>query len=230
MNKTISQIIQYINNNRISSTQTADALGKKGVIDHDFIPMNPTLFVSGQIEYIYASNKSNWTIHQGAESLSKDKIIYVDNIDCGDLALFGELVAKYIILYKSCKGIIVNGRLRDISEIKKYNFPVWYKGNNPLGCFNSDIELTDDQYNIVKNRKEYFEKCIVVADQTGVTFIEDTSDLEDLYTRLENIENLEDLWSYCINVLKWSTYETICKKRYLKDRAQIPDVLLKHIK
>jgi len=226
----MKSLISFINENRVGSTETADALGKTGVLEPDLISLNQNQFICGEVDYIYGINESNWSIHEQSQNVGNDRIVFVDNIDCGDKALFGELVAKYILLYRSCKGLIVNGRLRDIEHLKRYNFPIWYKGNNPIGCFNRKVEITNKQKETISNRKKQLQDSIAVCDETGVTFISADIDKDFVFNKLEDIELQEDIWSYCINVLKWSTYETICQKRYLHDQDEIPKTLLKGIK
>jgi hypothetical protein len=46
-----------------------------------------------------------------------------------------------------------------------------------------------------------------------------------MLNRLQLIEDQEDLWSFCINTLKWSTYKTIVEKAYLSDSSEIPEHL-----
>ena len=47
-----------------------------------------------------------------------------------------------------------------------------------------------------------------------------------LIKSLERIELLEDCWYYCVDTLKWSPYETISLRKYLKDPGSLPERLL----
>ena len=42
--------------------------------------------------------------------------------------------------------------------------------------------------------------------------------------KLHNIELQEDVWSYCLNTLKWDTKRIICDKEYLKNVDNLPDI------
>ena len=104
------KIISTIRENRISSTEIADILGKKGAIPK-IRPITPGLFCAGEVAFIYALNNSNWEVHKQIQDLDlRDKIVFVHCINC-DRAIFGDLVSKYILLYKKDRAIVVNGKM-----------------------------------------------------------------------------------------------------------------------
>jgi regulator of RNase E activity RraA len=222
----MKEVLNYIIDNRLGSTEVADGLGKKGVLQLDLQPLIPGTFLAGEVQYMYTMNESNWPIHEQAENALKDKVVYIDSIDCANKALFGELVAKFFILYKGVKGLVVNGRLRDIPHLKKYGFPIFFTGTSPLGVYNRQTELTIQQKTHIEKRMELIDGSLIVCDDSGVTFIDKSYNQDELLNRMIMIEAQEDIWSYCINVLKWSTYRTICMKDYLSH----PEVLPPHFK
>ena len=101
------QAIELIQANKISSTEVSDVLGKKGQIE-GVRALNPGQFVAGEVALLYAVNDSNYEVHrQLADADLKGKIVFVYNVNCSR-AIFGSLVAKYILLYKGAKAIVVN--------------------------------------------------------------------------------------------------------------------------
>ena len=71
---------------------------------------------------------------------------------------------------------------------------------------------------------------IAICDEGGVVVIpKDAIDLV-LSKKLHHIEALEDLWHYCLNTLKWSTYDIVVRKRYLEEGQDIPISLLESIR
>lgn len=220
------EVLNYVIDNRLGSTEVADGLGKKGVLQLDLQPLIPGTYLAGEVQYMYTMNESNWPIHEQAENALKGKVVYIDSIDCADKALFGELVAKFFILYKGVAGLVVNGRLRDIPHLKKYSFPIFFTGVSPLGVYNRKTKLSSAQEVYVTERMDLFEGSLIVCDDSGVTLIDKSYNEDDLLNRMIMIEAQEDIWSYCINVLKWSTYKTICMKDYLKN----PEVLPPHFR
>jgi len=224
MNNIKQQIISIIKKNRISSVEVADALNKSGVIEGPQALIKGK-FVVGEVQYIYGHSETNWPIHEQGEHVKEGGILYVDTFNCNNKAAFGDIVAKYFILYKGIEGIVVNGLMRDVHTLVKENYALWCKGITPLGCYNKNIEPTEDIINEAKIRKSYFEGGIMVCDDSGCTFIEQKQLTEEMYRKLEFIELQEDIWYYCIDTLKWSTYKTICEKAYLKERDALPESL-----
>ncbi|MBP9185552.1 MAG: RraA family protein [Bacteroidia bacterium] len=221
--------IELIESNRISSTEVADALDKTGVLNN-LQPVNTGRHVVGRAHYVYAHDESNWPLHDQIQELPENCLLYVDTFNCGDKAIFGDLVSKYLLLYKKVKGIVVQGKMRDIPDIKKYSFPIWCTGYSPLGCYNRDIAPSNEIIEEVEKRKRHINGGIIVCDDSGCTLIKKDLVSEDTFNRLELIELQEDIWSFCINTLKWSTYDTVCQKKYLTNPEVLPDILKDKVK
>src|SRR5215831_6351229 len=100
MNDINQRIISIIKKNRISSVEVADALNKTGVIDGPK-PLIKGKFVVGEVQYIYGHSETNWPIHEQGEKIKEGGILYVDTFNCNNKAVFGDIVSKYFILYKS---------------------------------------------------------------------------------------------------------------------------------
>lgn len=220
----IEKIISTIDKNKISSVEVADALSKTGVID-DIKSFNSGHFVVGKIKYVCTYSESNWPLHEQIRDLDEDVILYVDAFDCKNRAIFGDIVSKYLYLYKRVKGIIVNGLIRDAHRIRKENYPLWCKGVTPLGCFNKQVELTENIKIYIENQKKYFDNSIAICDESGCTIIQKEKINQETIDKLEFIELQEDIWYFCLDTLKWDTYTTICKKEYLNNK----DILPRHL-
>jgi regulator of RNase E activity RraA len=52
-------------------------------------------------------------------------------------AIIGELIAKFILLYRGAVAVIVKGLVRDGAALRRYRYAVWSEGFSPLGCFNA---------------------------------------------------------------------------------------------
>lgn len=220
----LNNVVNFIEKNRISSVEVADALNKTGVIP-DIKIFNSGHFIAGQVSYIYAFNNSNWSIHQQIETIKEDTIVYVDGINCKDKALFGDLISKYLMLYKKSKGIVVNGSIRDAHRLKKENYSIWCKDVTPLGCFNIEMSIDEELEKEINSRKSFFENSILVCDDSGCTIIESKLINKNLIKSLEYIELQEDIWYFCLDTLKMSTFEIVCLKKYLKDPKMLPENL-----
>lgn len=209
------KIIEYIKKNRVSTTEIADCLGKKGCLEEVYA-LNRGLFCVGEIVYVYAVNQSNWTIHEGIRGELQNRIVFMDAIDAGNRAMVGELVSKYILLYQGATAIVTNGKMRDAHKLIKERYPVWCKGTTPVGTFNIETDITAFKEVISCNR-EFYEGAIMVCDDTGVVVIPKENITEEFYEKIEKIEEQEDIWFDCLDRKKWNTFDIVCKKKYLED-------------
>lgn len=210
------QIIEKIKKNRISSTEVADCMNKTGNLDFGLYPINQRHFKVGKVKWTYALNESNWEHHRQIADIESGLILITEPFNCGERAIFGDLVTKYLMLYCQSEALIVLGKLRDIPHLIKENYAIWLKGVTPIGCFNTPNEIDLDE-NIIKQRQEKYDGSIAVCDDSGVVII--TKDLhnEEFLKKLDWIEEQEDIWFDCIDRRKWSTYETVCLKKYLQE-------------
>lgn len=218
------KILSMIAKNRISSVEVADALGKQGVLSQMKI-FNPGHFKVGKVKYVYTYNESNYPLHEQIVDVEEDYILYVDAFNCEERAIFGDLICKYLLLYKKLMALVVNGYLRDAHRLRKENYPIWLKGVTPLGCFNKKVEPSKEIEEEALRRMKMFDGGIMVCDDSGCTFISKEHFIEDTLKKLDLVELQEDIWYYCIDTLKWSTFDTVCLKKYMDNKFFLPDNL-----
>lgn len=207
------EIIEYVKRNRVSTTEVADCLGKCGVVE-GVLPIVPGLHKVGKIKYVYGFCESNWSIHEQIRDSEEADIIFIDGIEVGNRALIGELVTKYLLLYRKAEAVVLNGLVRDANGIIRMKYAVWSKGVSPVGCFNTKREETEEISKHVKIRKGELDGAIAVCDDTGVVVIPKEKITLEMLGKLEKIEEQEDDWFYCIDRRKWDTFDTVCLKKY----------------
>ncbi len=206
------KIINYIKINKVSTTEVADCLDKSGVIS-DIYPVNAGLFRVGKIHWVYAYDESNWDVHELIRDVEKGEIVFLEEFNCSGRAIVGELVTKFLILYKQAEAFVINGKIRDAHNIIKEKYPVWCTGFNPVGCFNKKNEK-EFPVRLKEEKMEQYNGAVMVCDDTGVVVIPKEKLNEDFYNRLEAIEAQEDIWFDCIDRRKWDTFQTVCLKQY----------------
>lgn len=208
-----NEILEYIDTNRVSTTEVADCLNKTGSIP-SVNSVNRGHFHVGKVHWVYAYGETNWHVHEQIRNAEPGCIIIISVFECEDRAVIGDIVAKFLLLYKKCKAIVVIGNVRDANRLIKENWPVWSIGFNPIGCFNINKEVPPLPELITAQK--YFKNSIAICDDTGVVIIKEEDQNEDFLTRLHLMEEQEDNWYDCIDRLKWDTFDTICLKKYLK--------------
>ena len=218
MNMDIKEkILDYLNRNRVSTTEVADCLGKTGVLPN-LMPCNNGYYKAGEIIWVYAYDESNWPVHEQIQDIKEDCVVFVDSINCGDRAIFGELVSKYILLYHQSKAIVVNGKMRDAAALLREKWPIWCSGYTPVGCFNKKPEHIVDESWVNESRAKY-DGALAVCDDCGVVVIPKDNITLDFLDKLHNIEDQEDIWFDRLDHYKESTFDIVCKKQYLKDNT-----------
>lgn len=206
------KIINYIKINKVSTTEVADCLDKSGVIS-DIYPVNAGLFRVGKVRWVYAYDESNWDVHELIRDVEKGEIVFLEEFNCSGRAIVGELITKFLILYKQAEAFVIKGKIRDAHNIIKEKYPVWCTGFNPVGCFNKKNER-EFPAGLRKEKMEQYNGAVMVCDDTGVVVIPKEKLNEDFYNRLEAIEAQEDIWFDCIDRRKWDTFQTVCLKQY----------------
>ncbi len=224
-----SKIISEINENRISTVEVCDILNKSGSIE-GVTPLSPGQFAVGEAFYVYASEESNYDLHSQISNAPKDSIVFIDVINCKGRAPIGDIIAKYLHLYRKVNAIVVNGPVRDAHTLIKENRPIWCKGVTPIGCFNENRDATKDSVSIAKKASRKFRDSIIICDDSGIAIIPKKEITDNILKKLKWIELQEDIWYHCIDTLKWDTYRTIAKKDYLVKKNVISEEILKKLK
>ncbi len=209
------RMIEYIIRNKVSTTEVADCLGKSGCLK-GLQAVNRRKFCAGEIFYTYASGSSNWQIHEDVQHIPESSILFIDMFACEGRAAIGELVSKYVLLYRRAAAIVVNGAIRDAGNIIKEDYPVWCTGFDPEGCFNTS-DFAAPPAGLLKQRRDLFHGAIAVCDDCGVVSIPKELHDQSFMEKLEAIEEQEDIWFDCIDRRKWTTFETVCLKKYLAE-------------
>lgn len=208
------KIIDYIRKNRISTTEIADCMGKAGALDH-VMPINSGHFKAGPIKWVYAYDGSNWSVHEQIRDTKKGSVVYIEAFNCDGKAVVGELVSKFLLLYKEAEAIITNAKMRDAHSLIKENYAIWCNGVSPIGCRNEKNERPFSA-KIINDRKKELDGAIAVCDDSGAVVIPNSLVSEKFYDRLVQIERQEDIWFECIDTKKWDTFDTVCLKKYLQ--------------
>lgn len=209
------KIVDYLVRNRVSTTEVADALGKTGVLPGVF-PINKGMYKAGVVKWIYAYGESNWPVHEQIQNIDEDRIILVDAFDCNGRAVFGELVSKYLLLYRQSRALVILGNMRDAAALLRNNWPIWCEGYNPVGCFNRKPNF---EFDLSEERlcREKYEGSIAVCDDCGVVIIPKDKLNEEFLGKLIQIEEQEDIWFDRLDYYKENTFQIVCKKEYLSD-------------
>lgn len=210
------KIIDYIKRNRVCTTEVADCLGKSGALP-GVMPLNRGHFKVGSVKWVYAWKCSNWDVHEQIIDTRENEIVFIDAIDCEGRAIIGQLVSKFLLLYRQAAAIVVTAPMRDAAGVIRENYPIWCTGVNPVGCFNTkpDVALPEE---IAESHKALYEGAIMVCDDCGVVLVPKEHHNQTFLDKLVAIEAQEDIWFDRLDHKKENTFEIVCLKNYLKEQ------------
>jgi len=213
------KIIEFLRKNRVSTTEVADALGKTGVMS-GILPVTNDLYKVGRVHTVFTGGGSNYGLHDQLPSVREGEIVVVFAHDCDGLAILGDLVSRYALFYRGAAALVVDGMLRDIDRLRRERYPIWARGATPLGCANQPAEEFPQER--MKDLRSCYEGGVAVCDGGGVVVIPTNCLDREMLERLELIELQEDIWSFCLNTLKWDTKMIVGDREYLKMEKVLP--------
>ena len=146
MNGIREKIIHKIKTAHLSTTEVADCMNKSGAIE-GLQSLHTTNACVGEVWWSYAYNESNWELHEQIQNVPEGSILLTEAFHCGKRAIYGHLVAQYLFKTKKVTAAVVLGFLRDVNELVKESWPIWYQGGTPIGCFNRRNEIPFDPSN-----------------------------------------------------------------------------------
>jgi 4-hydroxy-4-methyl-2-oxoglutarate aldolase len=220
------KILDYLIKNKLSTTEVADAMGKTGVVK-GVSPINKGDYKAGYVRLCFAWDNSNYNVHEQFKEIKEGEIVFICPYKFDDVAVLGEVMAKYALTYNRVKALVVLGKVRDASRLCKEEYPIWSEGFTPLGC-NNTKESSELPGEFQKKMIEKFDRGIAVCDASGVVVIPSKCLDNDMLNRLHLIEIQEDIWNYSLNTLGWNTKEIIADKKYYKQESLFPKELSKH--
>jgi len=122
---------------KIPASNTADVMGRN-------CAMNPRIhLVSSPKEQVMAGpaytvkcrSGDNLALHAALGRCSEGDALVVSNEEDNTRAIMGEIMISYLYYTKKIAGIIIDGPIRDIDEIRKLDFPVYCTGTTPGGPY-----------------------------------------------------------------------------------------------
>lgn len=96
-------------------------------------PKNPVMV--GPALTVKVRSGDNLALHAAMNIAKEGDVIVVANEGQSQRALMGEIMMTYLHYYKKIAGIILDGPIRDIEELKEWDFPIYATGTNPAGPY-----------------------------------------------------------------------------------------------
>jgi 4-hydroxy-4-methyl-2-oxoglutarate aldolase len=101
-----------------------EASGREGLIDIPLIQLIPNSRVAGPARTAFCGQDDNLMVHAVIEHIQPGEVLVLSMPEPAPVALVGELLATQAKV-RGAAGILVDGSVRDVSELIELGLPIW---------------------------------------------------------------------------------------------------------
>jgi len=155
----------------IPASNTADVMGRSCAMHPriHLVSHPKEQIMVGPAYTIKARAGDNLALHAALDLCSEGDVLVVSNEGDDSRALMGEVMMAFLKYTKKAAGIVLDGPIRDIDEIGKWDFPVYCTGTTPGGPYKEgpgEVNVPIACGNVSVNPGD-----IILADPDGVIVI-----------------------------------------------------------
>jgi 4-hydroxy-4-methyl-2-oxoglutarate aldolase len=148
---------------------TVHEAGAASLLDPGIRPIQEGARIGGSAVTASCAPGDNIMVHAAVEMIEPGDMLVVATTTPADNGMFGELLATSVMA-KGCAGVVIDGGVRDVAELRRMGLPVWSRVIHAAGT----VKATPGSVNVpvVCGGVTVDAGDVVVADDDGVVIVE----------------------------------------------------------